>query len=138
MTSAPPPREPLPDLIDIEEFFGDPEFVVPSISPGGTRIGLGGARDGCAAWPAEPKPPHPFPDRVEGPPPTLVVSITGDSSTPHDAGIRRAEALGSGLLTVEGEQRTVVAAGTNACVADSTPACLVDPRTPPADARCAR
>jgi hypothetical protein len=57
MTSAPPAREPLPDLIDIEEFFGDPEVVV--------------------------------------------------------------------------------GAGTNACVADSTAAYLVDLRTPPADARCA-
>ena len=46
-------------------------------------------------------------------------------------------ATGSSLLTVEGEQHTVVAAGTNACVADSTPAYLVDLRTPPADARCA-
>jgi dipeptidyl aminopeptidase/acylaminoacyl peptidase len=27
-----------PDLIDIEEFFGDPEFAVASISPDGTRI----------------------------------------------------------------------------------------------------
>ena len=44
---------------------------------------------------------------------------------------------GSSLLTVEGEQHTVVAAGTNACVAYSTPAYLVDLRTPPADARCA-
>lgn len=79
MTSAPPPREPLPDLIDIEEFFGDPEFAVPSISPDGTR-------DSCAARSAEPKPTYPFPDRVEGLPPTLVVSITGDSSTPFDAG----------------------------------------------------
>ena len=43
-------------------------------------------------------------------------------------------ATGSSLLTVEGEQHTVVAAGTNACVADSTPASLVALRTPPADA----
>ena len=46
-------------------------------------------------------------------------------------------ATGSSLLTVEGGQHTVVAAGTNACAADSTPAYLVDLRTPPADARCA-
>jgi hypothetical protein len=82
-------------------------------------------------------PPYPFPDRIEGLPPTLTISITGDSSTPYDAGIQLAEALGSSLLTVEGEQHTVVAAGTNACVADSTPAYLVDLRTPPADAHCA-
>ncbi len=33
MTSAPPPRAPLPDPIDIEEFFGDPEFVVALRTP---------------------------------------------------------------------------------------------------------
>ncbi|GAA3231066.1 S9 family peptidase [Pseudonocardia petroleophila] len=33
MTTAP-----LPDLLDIDEFFGDPEFAVASISPDGTRI----------------------------------------------------------------------------------------------------
>ena len=43
-------------------------------------------------------------------------------------------ATGSSLPTVEGEQHTVVAAGTNACVADSTPASLVELRTPPVDA----
>jgi dipeptidyl aminopeptidase/acylaminoacyl peptidase len=37
MTAA-PPRGPMPDLIDIEEFFADPEFAVPTISPDGTRI----------------------------------------------------------------------------------------------------
>ncbi|MEV5540568.1 S9 family peptidase [Saccharopolyspora shandongensis] len=33
-----PSRGPLPKLIDVEEFFADPEFAVPSISPDGTRI----------------------------------------------------------------------------------------------------
>ncbi|MDD7921617.1 alpha/beta hydrolase [Actinomycetospora callitridis] len=77
----------------------------------------------------------PFSGPVEGLPPTLVVSITGDSPTPYPAGIRLAEALGSSLLTVESEQHTVVEAGRNVCVADSTPAYLVHLRTPPADAR---
>lgn len=38
MTIAPPPREPLPALIDVEELFADAQFAVPSISPDGTRI----------------------------------------------------------------------------------------------------
>jgi hypothetical protein len=99
--------------------------------------GVEGARDSCEAWPAQPKPTYPFPDRVEGVPPTLTVSITGDPTTPYDAGIRLAEALGGRLLTVEGEQHTVVAAGTNTCVADITADYLVDLQTPPTGARCA-
>lgn len=107
--------------------------VAPFADPG---RGIDGARDSCEAWPAPPKPTYPFPDRVEGVAPTLVVSITGDPTTPYDAGIRLVDALGGSLLTVEGEQHTVVAAGTNACVAEIAAAYLVDLRTPPADARC--
>jgi pimeloyl-ACP methyl ester carboxylesterase len=107
--------------------------VAPFADPG---RGVEGARDGCEAWPAPPKPTYPFPDRVEGVPPTLTVSITGDPTTPYDAGIRLAEALRGSLLTVEGEQHTVVAAGKNACVADLVADYLVNLRTPPAGARC--
>jgi len=108
--------------------------VAPFADPG---RGVEGARDSCEAWPAPPKPTYPFPDRVEGLPPTLIVSITGDPTTPYDAGIRLAEALGGSLLTVEGEQHTVVAAGTNACVADLVADYLINLRTPPPGARCA-
>lgn len=116
------------------DFRGRIYEVAPFADPG---RGIEGARDSCEAWPAPPKPTYPFPDRVEGLPPTLIVSITGDPTTPYDAGIRLAEALGGSLLTVEGEQHTVVAAGTNACVADLTAEYLLDLQTPPADARCA-
>ena len=37
MTTAPPPGA-IPDLIDLEKFFTDPQFAVPTISPDGTRI----------------------------------------------------------------------------------------------------
>jgi dipeptidyl aminopeptidase/acylaminoacyl peptidase len=37
MTAA-PPRRSVPELVDLEEFFADPEFANPSISPDGTRI----------------------------------------------------------------------------------------------------
>jgi dipeptidyl aminopeptidase/acylaminoacyl peptidase len=36
--TAVPSRGSLPELIDVEEFFADPEFAVASISPDGTRI----------------------------------------------------------------------------------------------------
>ena len=36
--TAVPSRGSLPELIDVEEFFADPQFAVPSISPDGTRI----------------------------------------------------------------------------------------------------
>ena len=107
--------------------------MAPFADPG---RGVEGARDSCEAWPVPPKPTYPFPDRVEGVPPTLTVSITGDPTTPYDAGIRLAEALRGSLLTVEGEQHTVVAGGKNPCVADIVADYLVNLRTPPADARC--
>ena len=37
MTAA-SPQGPMPDLIDLEEFFSDPQFAVPTISADGTRI----------------------------------------------------------------------------------------------------
>jgi pimeloyl-ACP methyl ester carboxylesterase len=107
--------------------------VAPFADPG---RGVEGARDSCEAWPAPPKPTYPFPDRVDGLPPTLTVSITGDPTTPYDAGIRLAEALRGSLLTVEGEQHTVVAGGKNTCVADITADYLISLRTPPDGARC--
>jgi dipeptidyl aminopeptidase/acylaminoacyl peptidase len=33
-----PTRGALPELIDVEEFFADPDFAVPSVSPDGTKI----------------------------------------------------------------------------------------------------
>ncbi|MCO1660582.1 S9 family peptidase [Pseudonocardia humida] len=37
MTAA-PPHAPTPEMIDVEEFFADPRFSNPSLSPDGTRI----------------------------------------------------------------------------------------------------
>lgn len=55
-------------------------------------------------------------------------------TTPTTPGSRLAEAFGSSLLTVEGTQHTIVAAGTNVCVADHAAAHLVDWPTSPAAA----
>lgn len=98
--------------------------------------GVEGARGSCESWPAAPDPTYPVPERIDGVPPTLTVSITGDPSTPYDAGVRLAETLGGGLLTVEGEQHTVVSGGGSACVNDAVSAYLTDLRLPPAGARC--
>lgn len=95
-----------------------------------------GARDTCEHWPAEPTLGFPYADDVEGLPDTLVVSITGDPTTPHAGGIRLAEALGSRLLTVQGEGHTVVTAGQNDCVNDIAAAYLIELELPGDGATC--
>ena len=95
-----------------------------------------GARDGCEHWPAEPTLGFPYAQDVQGLPDTLVVSITGDPTTPHAGAIRLAETLGSRLLTVEGDGHTVVTAGENDCVLDIAAAYLVDLQLPAEGATC--
>ncbi|MER5647064.1 alpha/beta hydrolase [Streptosporangium sp. NPDC002524] len=99
--------------------------------------GVDGARDGCEFWPAEPKPAYPLPDRVEGVAPTLTISITGDPSTPYDAGVKLADVLGGKMLTVDGEQHTILSSGKNACVNDIAATYLTTLRMPADDSRCA-
>ncbi|MBT2486175.1 MULTISPECIES: alpha/beta hydrolase [unclassified Microbacterium] len=95
-----------------------------------------GARDSCEHWPAEPTLGTPYAQNVVGLPDTLVVSITGDPTTPHAGGISLAESLGSALLTVEGEGHTIVAQGTNACVDEIASAYLIDLEVPEEGATC--
>ena len=90
-----------------------------------------GARDGCEFWPAEPTLGFPYAQNIEGLPATLVVSITGDATTPHSNAISLAETLGSSLLTVEGEGHTVVSSGLkNPCVDEIAAAYLIDLELP--------
>lgn len=107
--------------------------AAPFMDPG---VVLTGARDGCEHWPAEPTLGFPYATDVEGLPPTLVVSITGDPTTPHAGGIRLAQTLGSALLTVEGEGHTIVTAGTNQCVNDIAADYLIDLVLPDEGATC--
>ena len=95
-----------------------------------------GARDGCEQWPIEPTLGIPYAADIVGLPPTLVVSITGDPTTPHAGGIKLAETLGGALLTVEGEGHTIVMAGTNQCVNEIAADYLIDLRLPPEGASC--
>ncbi|APE33160.1 alpha/beta hydrolase [Nocardia mangyaensis] len=108
--------------------------AAPFLDPG-TDLSLG-ARDTCEAWPTPPTLTIPYAQHIEDLPPTLIVSITGDPSTPYEGGSTLAEALGGTMLTVEGEQHTIVMAGTSPCVDDIAATYLIDLHTPPADATC--
>ncbi len=92
------------------------------------------ALDPCAFWPVPPT-SEPHTPQVDGLPPTLTVSVTGDPATPYQAGVDLAKALKGGLLTVEGEQHTASLRG-NQCVDDIVTSYLVDLKLPADGARC--
>ncbi|MBP2320598.1 pimeloyl-ACP methyl ester carboxylesterase [Kibdelosporangium banguiense] len=92
------------------------------------------ALDACAFWPA-PNTSQPHVPQIQGLPPVLVVSTTGDPATPYQAGVNLAKALGGGLLTYEATQHTAFLQG-NRCVDDAGSAYLVDLTVPPAGLRC--
>ncbi|MGW7096405.1 alpha/beta fold hydrolase [Streptomyces sp. NPDC054874] len=115
------------------EMRGRTYRAAPFVDPG---TGTEGARDTCEFWPAEPKTTYPFPDRVDGLPATLTISITGDPSTPHQAGVNLAETLDGSLLTVKGEQHTIAASGGNACVNKAVADYLIHLRTPSESTTC--
>ena len=88
----------------------------------------------CAFWPVPPtSTPHEL--KIDGLPPTLVVSTTNDPATPYQAGVDLARQLGGALLTYEGTQHTVVFQG-NSCVDDIAARYLLDGAVPPPGAKC--
>ncbi|MDT5067260.1 MAG: hypothetical protein QOK02_3415 [Mycobacterium sp.] len=88
----------------------------------------------CAFWPVPPtSTPHEL--KIDGLPPTLVVSTTNDPATPYKAGVDLAKQLGGALLTFDGTQHTVVFQG-NSCVDDIAAKYLVDVAVPPPGAKC--
>jgi pimeloyl-ACP methyl ester carboxylesterase len=88
----------------------------------------------CAFWPVPPtSEPHEL--KVEGLPPTLVVSTTNDPATPYQAGVELAKQLGGSLVTFEGTQHTVVFQG-NRCVDDIAARYVIDLAVPPQDTTC--
>ena len=92
------------------------------------------ARGPCAFWPAPAQ--EQVAETGAGAPTVVVVSTTGDPATPHEAGVRLAEALTARLVTVEGDQHTAVLSGI-ACLDVPVLRYLVDPRElPPAGLRC--
>lgn len=108
--------------------------VSPFLDSGEEFAGV--TRDACEHWPAEPTLGLPYAQDVEGLTDTLVISITGDPSTPYEAGVSLADTLGSTLLTVEGERHTVALEGQNPCVNAIVDAYLVDLELPEDGAIC--
>ncbi|MFI7610977.1 alpha/beta hydrolase [Nonomuraea terrae] len=102
--------------------------MAPFMNPGGDPAV--GARDGCEFWPAPPTLGIPYAQNVKGLPDTLVISITGDATTPHQGAISLADTLGSALLTVEGEGHTIVSSGKNECVDTIAADYLIDLKLP--------
>jgi pimeloyl-ACP methyl ester carboxylesterase len=87
------------------------------------------ARDACAFWPVPPSGEAGTLQvdglgQVDGLPPVLVVSTTGDPATPYQAGVELARQLRGKLLSFEGNQHTVALQGVK-CVDDAVSAYLV-------------
>jgi pimeloyl-ACP methyl ester carboxylesterase len=111
--------------------------VAPFMFPGGDPAEAAkGARDGCEFWPAQPTLGIPYAQNIAGLPDTLVVSITGDPTTPHTGAISLAGTLGSALLTVKGEGHTVVSSGKNTCVEKIAADYLINLKLPPTMPTC--
>jgi hypothetical protein len=64
--------------------------------------------------------------------------VRGLPVTPHQGGISLTRYLGASLLTVDGDQHRSALIGKSECVDRTVADYLIDLRTPPAGARCAR
>lgn len=93
------------------------------------------ARDACAFWPA-PSTGTLGSDQIDGLPPVLVVSTTGDPATPYQAGVDVARRLQGKLLSYEGNRHTVVLQGV-ACVDETVIDYLVRLELPKRSTLCA-
>ncbi|MDQ0644353.1 alpha/beta hydrolase [Microbacterium murale] len=118
------------DLAELERTALD---AAPFLDPG---TPVRGTTDLCEGWPVEPTLGFPYADSIQGLPPTLTVSVTGDPATPHAGGIRLAETLGGSLLTVVGDQHGALLSG-NDCVEEAVATYLIDLEVPARDAECA-
>ena len=89
----------------------------------------------CSVWPEEEQPLPVV--TAPGTPPILVVSTTNDPATPHEAAVRTADRLETGvLLTVEGDRHGAVAGGI-ACVDEHVAHYLVHVAPPAEGTVCA-
>ncbi|QTE31054.1 alpha/beta hydrolase [Pengzhenrongella sicca] len=120
---------------DLAQLRADAYEQAPFMDPG-TDV-TKEARYQCADWPATGELNIPIAQDIEGLPATLVVSITGDPTTPHSNGVSLADSLGSTLLTVEGEGHTVVSSGGSPCVDEIAAAYLIDLELPVGELSCA-
>ncbi|MFP5021984.1 alpha/beta hydrolase [Pseudonocardia phyllosphaerae] len=92
------------------------------------------AKDACAFWPVPPT-SEPHTPKVQGLPPIVVVSVTGDPATPYQAGVNLAQQLGGGLIKVNGNQHTASLQG-DACTDKLANDYLVDLKLPKKGAEC--
>jgi pimeloyl-ACP methyl ester carboxylesterase len=92
------------------------------------------ALDPCAFWPV-PNTAEPHQPKVDGVPPLLIISTTGDPATPYQAGVNLAKAVGGRLLTYEATQHTVFMQG-DECVDTAGTRYLVDRTLPAEGLRC--
>jgi pimeloyl-ACP methyl ester carboxylesterase len=93
------------------------------------------ARDACAFWPVPPT-GNLGADQLDGLPPVLVVSTTGDPATPYQAGVELARRLRGKLLSYEGNRHTVVLQGVK-CVDETVTDYLVRLALPKRSSLCA-
>lgn len=107
------------------------ERAAPFLSAG---VPAAGTLDSCSYWPV-PNTSRPHEPKVDGLPGTLVVSTTGDPSTPYQAGVDLAKDLDARLLTFNGTQHTVFLQG-NRCVDEAGTRYLVDGKLPEEGKRC--
>jgi pimeloyl-ACP methyl ester carboxylesterase len=93
--------------------------------------------DKCADFPLTGELEIPYGQDIDGLPPTLVVSLTDDPTTPLSGAVGLADTLGGALLTVDGAGHTVIAKGVNACADAFAAAYLIDLELPEEGTTCA-
>lgn len=94
----------------------------------------GSDTDSCAFWPV-PVTGEAEQPKVQGLPPTLTISTTGDPATPYRAGVNLAKALHGRLLTYEGTQHTAFLQG-DSCVDEAGIDYLTELELPAEGTRC--
>lgn len=105
--------------------------AAPFMDPGLPR---GAARDTCSFLPVTPT-GGPHQPEVNGLPPVLVVSTTGDPATPYQAGVNLAKALNGRLLSAEGTQHGAFLSESG-CVNDAVVVYLATLELPADGTRC--
>ena len=93
-------------------------------------------RDACESWPGEPSLGIPYAQDVQVLPGSLIISVTGDPSTPYAAGQVLADSLGGTVLTVEGARHTVAQDGVSPCVNEVFTDYLITAEVPAELPRC--
>lgn len=124
-------QKPVTDPAEVRELNEKSDQAAPFRSTG---RGVVSAKDPCGFWPVPPT-SEPHTPNVQGLPPVVVVSVTGDPATPYQAGVDLAQQLKGALIKVNGEQHTASLQG-NSCLDDKVVSYLVDLKSPDDGAEC--